>query len=208
MPTSEDRGTPGPGESSGYDSGRHSCCHGKSSKKQGFQEKMPGSTYVHRETASRKYCPCLHDCCTQDSAVNTQEVQRAFFCILSPFDSNPRIAHEVRVQKYCCCAREDVWYRCMAVSKIQRCQVPGDSKEAAYPQVQTTEVVKAHTIQLQVQQLQKAILQLKIQAGVNHSPRDRSCRLRFSKTVPSVIQADEQWPGTEVYRDELLDRFS
>ena len=69
-------------------------------------------------------------------------------------------------------------------------------------------MVKAHTIQLEVQQLQIATLQLLIQAGVNHYPRHQSCRLWFSKTVPSVIQADEQWPGTKVYRDELLYRFS
>ena len=79
----------------------------------------------------------------------------------------------------------------MAVGKIQRCQVPRDSEEAAYPQVRTTEVVKDHTIQLQVQQLQKAVLQLQIQAGLNHSPRDQSGRLRFSRNVQSVIQADE-----------------
>ena len=95
----------------------------------------------------------------------------------------------------------------MAVSKIQRCQVPRDSEEAAYPWVRTTEVVKDHTTQLQVQQLHKAVLQLQIQAGLTHSPRDQSGRLRFSRNVWSVIQTDEQWPGTKVYRDKLLDRF-
>ena len=95
----------------------------------------------------------------------------------------------------------------MAVSRIQRCQVPRDSEEAAYPQVRTTEVVKDHSVQLQVQQLQKAVLQLQIQAGFNHSPRDQSGRLRLSRKVWSVIQADEQWPGTEVYTDKVLEWF-
>ena len=150
VPTSEDDGTPGPGESSGSDSDQHSCRHGKSSKKQGFQEKMRGSTYVHTATASRKYCPCLPHCCTQDSAVNTQEVQQAFSCISSLLDSNPRIAPEVRVQEHCCCAGDNFYYECMAVRIIQRCQVPRDSEEAAYAQVRITEVVKDHTIQRQV----------------------------------------------------------
>ena len=207
VPTSENEGTPGPGGLSGSDSDQHSCCHAKSSKKQGFHEKMSGSTYVHTDTASRKYGPCLQDCCTQDSAVNKQEVQQAFSCMSSLLDSNPRTAHEVRVQKLCCCAGDDFCYRCMAVSKIQRCQVPRDSEEAAYPKVRTTEVVKDHTIQLQVQQLQNVVLQLQIQAGLNHSPRDQSGRLRFGRNLRSVIQADEQWPRTEVYKDKLLDRF-
>ena len=131
---------------------------------------MRGSTYVHRNTASRKYCPCLQDCCTQESAVNTHEVQQEFSCISSLLDSNLRMAHEVRVQKHCCCAGDDFCYRCTAVSKMQRCQVPEDSEEAACPQVRTTEVVKDHTIHLQVQQLQKAALQLQIQAGLGIKP--------------------------------------
>ena len=87
-------------------------------------------------------------------------------------DSNPRIAHGVRVQKHCCCAGDNFCHRCMAVSKLQRCQVTRDSEEAAYPHVRTTEVVKDQTMQLQVQQLQSAVLLLQIQAGLNHSPRD------------------------------------
>ena len=207
VPTSEDEAPPGPGQSSGSEADQHSCHHGKCSRTQGFQEKMRGSTYVHTDTASRKYCPYLQECCNQDSAVNTQEVQQAFSCISSLLDSNPSIAQEVRVQKHCCSADDNFCYRCMAVSRIQRCQVPRDSEEAAYAQVRTTEVVKEHTMQLQVQQVQKAVLQLQIQAGLNHSPRDQSGRLRFSRNVRSVIQADEQWPGTEVYRDRLLERF-
>ena len=95
----------------------------------------------------------------------------------------------------------------MTVSKIKRCQVLRDAEEAAYPQVRTTEVVNDHTMQLQVQQLQKAALQLPIQAGLNHSPRAQARRLWFSRNVQSVIKADEQWPGTEVYSNKLLDRF-
>ena len=105
---------------------------------------MRGSTYMHTDTASRNYCPCLRNCCTKDSAVNTQEVQQAFSCILSLLESNPRIAHEVRVPKHCCCAADDFCYRCIAVSKMKRCQVRRDWEEAAYPQVRTTEVVKDH----------------------------------------------------------------
>ena len=207
VPTSEDEGTTSPGESSGSNSDQHPSGHGTCSKKQGFQEKMCWSTYVHTDTASRKYCPCLPDCCTQDSAVNTQEVQQAFTCNLSLLDSNLRIAHEVRVQKHGCCAGDSFCYGCMAVNKIQHCQVPRESEEAAYPQVQTTKVVKDHTIQLQVHQLQRAVLQLHIEAGLNHSPTDQSGSLQSSRNVQSVTQAGEQWPGTEVYRDALLDRF-
>ena len=70
MLTSEDKGTLGPGESSGSDSEEHFCCQRKSSRIQGFQKKMRGATYVHTDTASRTYCPYLQDCCTQDSVVN------------------------------------------------------------------------------------------------------------------------------------------
>ena len=160
---------------------------------------MHTSTYVHTDTASRKRCPCLQYCCIQDSAVDTQEVQQAFSCISSLSDSYPRIAHDVGVQNHCCCAGYNVFSRCMALCKIQCCQVPRD--------VRTTEVVKDHAMQLQVHYLQKAVLQLQIQAAPKHSARDKSGRRRCSKNVRSLIQADEQWAGGEVYRDELLDQL-